>query len=82
MIFGVPRPLLGAKFAATSRLGALGSTLEPSLGSWRLLEGSWRHLGALLETLGALLEWPKGGEGARGELEESSRRIRQRPGEG
>ena len=62
MIFEVPRPLLGAKMATKSGLGALGSTFEPSWGSWRLPEGSWRHLGALLAALGVLLERLKGAE--------------------
>ena len=63
MFFGVRRPLLGAKIATTSDLGAPGSMVEPSLGSWRLaedswsaLEGSWRALGALSDPLKALLE--------------------------
>ena len=58
--------------ATKSGLGALGSTFEPSWGSWRLPEGSWRHLGALLAALGVLLERPQGHESARGELNESS----------
>ena len=56
MIFEVPRPLLGAKMATKSGLGAAGSTFEPSWGSWRLPWGSCKHLGALLTALGALLE--------------------------
>ena len=79
-------PLLGAKTAKKSGLGAFGSMFEPSLGAWRLPEGSWMHLGALLAALGELLERLQGRESARGELEESSGRargeIRQRPGEG
>ena len=58
--------------ATKSGLGALGSTFEPSWGSWRLPEGSWRHLGALLAALGVLLERLKGPEGSTGELSESS----------
>ena len=82
MIFEVQRPLLGAKMATKSGLGALGSTLELSWGSWRLPKGSWKHLGALLAALGALLERFKKGDPTRGELKESSRRIKQWPGEG
>ena len=47
MIFEVPRPLLGAKMATKSDLGALGSTFEPSKASESLdkpLDGSWRGL--------------------------------------
>ena len=62
MFFWVQRPLLGAQIATKSDLGALGSTLELLLGSWRRLEGSWRHLGALLVALGVLLERFKGPE--------------------
>ena len=40
MIFQVLRPLLEAKIATKSGLGALGSTFEQFLGSWRLPEGS------------------------------------------
>ena len=57
---------LGTKIVTKCGLGALGSTFEPSWGSWRLPEGSWRHLEALLEALGRLLEWPKEGEKVRG----------------
>ena len=62
MIFEVLRPLLGAKMATKSGLGALGSTFEPPWGSLRLSEGSWRHLGALLAALGMLLERLTGAE--------------------
>ena len=68
--------------ATKSGLGALGSILEPSWGSWRLPKGSWRHLGALLAALGALLELPKGGEPTRGELEEDQAAARGGVGEG
>ena len=64
--------LLGPKIVTKYGLRALGSILEPSWGSWRLPQGSWRRLEALLEALGRLLEWPKGGERAQHELEESS----------
>ena len=62
MTFQVQRLLLEAKIATKSGLGALGSTFEQFLGSWRLPEGSWRHPGELLEALGALLECFKRGE--------------------
>ena len=68
IIIEVPRPLLGAKIATKSGLGALGSTVVPSWGSWRLPEGSWRHLGALLEALGVLKSGRVIHGGARGEL--------------
>ena len=60
MFFEVPRSLLGAKTITTSGLGTLGSTFQPSWGSWRLPRGSWRNLGALLAILGVLLERLKG----------------------
>ena len=56
MVFEVLGPLLGAKMATESGLGALGSTLDLIVGSWRHLESSWRHLGALLAALKVLLE--------------------------
>ena len=73
---------LETKIVAKYGLGALGSTFEPSWGSWRLPEDSWRHLEALLEALGSLLERKKEGEGLRGELEERSGRARGGVGEG
>ncbi len=56
MIFEAQRPLLGAKLATQPGLGALGSTLDLIVGSWRHLESSWKHLGALLAALKVLLE--------------------------
>ena len=76
---------LETKIVAKCGLRALGSTFEPSWGSWRLPEGSWRHLEALLEALGSLLERKKEGEGIRGELRESSGELGEDqagPGEG
>ena len=81
-IFQVLRLLLEAKIATKSGLGALGSTFEPSWGSWRLPEGSWRHLEALLEARGTLLERKKEGEGSRGELEGTRRELRERSSSG
>ena len=67
MIFEVQRPLLRANIATKSGLGALGSTLELSWGSWRPLgavhESLWSdfgghpsHPGGVLDGLEAILE--------------------------
>ena len=83
MILGGPMASFwGPKSITKCGLRALGSTFEPSWGSWRLPERSWSHLEALLEALGTLLERFKEGEGARGELGESSGRARGGSGSG
>ena len=66
---GLTAPSWGSK---SSQNVVLERNFEPPGGSWRLPEDSGSHLEELLEALGTLLEWPKEGEGDRGELEESS----------
>ena len=61
----VLRPVLEAKIATKSDLGAPGSVFEPSEGSWRLPKGSWRHFGALLAAFGAVLRLPGRTSGTR-----------------
>ena len=71
---------MGTKIDTKRGLRALGSTFEPSWGSWRLPEGSWRHLGALLAALGVLLERLSGREGSKTGSRRAQRELRGRSG--